>query len=87
MGDIEMLGGSGFSMEKTEESEIQRGGGGGAIEMFGGSNFSMIHTPIGSEQKGSGDKGIDMVGLQGLVHKEDHISFYGSKEPADKGKV
>ena len=87
MGEIEMVGGSGFSMSKAEELPMQPTGGGGDIAMYGGCDFHMSHTPIGSEQKGKGESGVDMVGLQGLINPKEHVSPYGQDRPIDKGHV
>lgn len=86
MADIEMLGGSDLSMSHSEDSAVQKGGGGGDIDMFGGSKLDMKHTPEPSEQSGKGMGGLDMVGAQGLI-RDKHATPYGSTYPSDKGEV
>jgi hypothetical protein len=86
MADIEMLGGSGLSMSKSEEGHVQKGGSEGDIEMYGGSHLEMKHAPEPSEQSGKGMSGIDMIGEQGLI-KDKHVTPYGSTYPTDKGEV
>ncbi|HUE00220.1 MAG TPA: hypothetical protein VMR62_11660 [Bryobacteraceae bacterium] len=85
MADIEMIGGSGLHMDRTDESEIQKGGS-GEIDMFGGSDLHLKHSPIGSEQKGGKGGDIDMVGVQGILNKTP-VFLHGSTRPTDKGEI
>jgi hypothetical protein len=86
MADIDMLGGSGFGMNHSEESVVQRGGSASGIEMYGGSDMDLTHTPVPSAQKKGGGGDIDMVGLQGLISNE-HVTPHGSQYPSDKGEA
>ncbi len=84
MADIDMVGGSDFSMDKTRESPVQNGGG-GEIQFYGGSDFHMSHDPISTEQKSGGSGDIDFVGQQGLLNHK-RVSLYGAEYPTDKGE-
>lgn len=85
MADIEMLGGSGFHMDHSEEGAAQMRGHDGQIEMLGGSDFHMTHSPIGSAQKRDGMKGVDMIGTQGLIEAENVSAWGNTDKPKDYG--
>ena len=86
MGEIEMLGGSDFKMDRgKEDGASQRTGGGGQIDMLGGSDMHLSHSPVSSEQKGAGMAGVDMVGLDNLIDRKQHEMPYGATRPTTKG--